>query len=42
MHFIVPDIRNQNELCDFKLRFNIKSTVHVQMMQPSILKSHKH
>ena len=41
MHCIVPDICNQNE-CLIKSRFNAQSTVHIQMVQLSILKSHKH
>ena len=40
MHFIVPDICNQNG-CYIESRFNGLSTVQIQMVQPPILKSHK-
>ena len=39
MYFIVPDICNQNG-CLFQSRYNGLGTAQIQMVQPSILKSH--
>ena len=39
MYFIVPDICNQNG-CLCQSRYNGLSTAQIQMLQPSILKSH--